>query len=31
MAVTFFISPELPAEVRALALSYAFYPIEDGS
>lgn len=31
MALTFFISTELPQEVRELALSYSFFPLGKGS
>lgn len=31
MPLTFFISPELPRDVRAIALSYSFFPIGNGS
>ena len=31
MALTFFISSELPREVRELALSYSFFPVDRGS
>lgn len=31
MQLTFFISPELPQDVRAMALSYSFFPVGNGS
>ena len=30
MPVTFFVSPELPQDVRTITLSYAFFPLVDG-
>ncbi|MDD5181374.1 MAG: cytochrome c oxidase assembly protein [Gallionellaceae bacterium] len=31
MPLTFFVSPELPKDVKEIALSYAFFPIGNGS
>jgi cytochrome c oxidase assembly protein subunit 11 len=28
--LTFFVSPELPQDIRTITLSYAFYPLADG-
>ena len=31
MPLTFFVSPELPSDVKEIALSYAFFPVGKGS